>query len=258
MGRKTYRILIDGGSSSKSSVGTYQILPYLKHEGIGRLDAVFLSHEDLDHCSGVPELMEDMEKGGIGIGALFLPDIGQAGEAAYGAIVPRAKSLNIPVTFLHGGQSLMFGEMSLACLGPEAEGRAVASERINAHSMVLRLSYGDFSALFTGDVEGEGLEALKEVLRRETERGDAAGPLSDIDLLKVSHHGSRLATDEEFLALTRPEVALISCGRNNRYGHPHEETMELLTAAGAQIFVTANTGAITVDVLEDGRQYRIQ
>jgi len=94
--------------------------------------------------------------------------------------------------------------------------------------------------LFTGDVEGTGEMMLSETIR---EYG-----ISDVTVLKVSHHGSRYATGEAFLEQVRPQAAVISCGENNWYGHPHQETLQRLESAGCKIFTTPQYGAITVEV----------
>ena len=322
---RDFNILIDGGSTSKQSVGEYQILPYLKHEGIGTLDAVFISHEDKDHISGVLELLDDMERGGVQVRALFLPEVGRKlSDDNYKMVVERAASCGVPVMTLSAGERFSMGELQFTCLGPHASGSAVQGTNANARSMILHMSYGSFSALFTGDVEEEGLEELKAVLRGdgvtggtlsltacdgatdgtgEQAAGDmtsvsgmqaagdmtsvsgmqaaggvtsvsemqaaggvtsvsgmqaAGGVMGDIDLLKVPHHGSRYTTDEEFLALTRPEIALISCGRNNSYGHPHAETLRRLSDAGSTTLITARDGAITVRVSFGGRRAAVE
>lgn len=251
-GVRTYRFLIDGGSTTKSAVGSYQILPYLKHEGIGALDAVLISHEDADHISGVLELLTEAAAGGIRVEHLFLPEAGGEIQEGYVQLLQAAEKADVSVHVLHAGQRMAFGEVALDCLAPVADGAAVRSGEPNARSMVLRLRYGAFSALFTGDVEGEGLAELTQTLRGMEEKG------ADVDLLKVAHHGSRGATDEDFLALTRPEVALISCGRDNRYGHPHAEVLQLLEDAYAQTFITATSGAVTVRVTRDGARMEVE
>ena len=286
---KDFNILIDGGSTSKQGVGEYQILPYLKHEGIGTLDAIFISHEDKDHISGVLELLDDMERGGVQVRALFLPEAGrELFDDNYKMVVERAASCGVPVMTLSAGERFSLGELQFTCLGPLASGSAVQGTNANARSMILHMSYESFSALFTGDVEEEGLEELKAVLRGDGVTGGtlsltacdgatdgtgeqveggvtsvsgmqaAGGVTGDIDLLKVPHHGSRYTTDEEFLTLTRPEIALISCGRNNSYGHPHTETLRRLSDAGSTTLITARDGAITVRVSRGGRRVAVE
>ena len=94
----------------------------------------------------------------------------------------------------------------------------------------------EFSLLFTGDVEGRGEEELL-ALCRETN--------IQCDILKVAHHGSKNSTSEEFLDIVSPQAAVISCGRNNLYGHPHQELMERLKKKGIFVFETKNRGAIS-------------
>ncbi|MBR5970499.1 MAG: DNA internalization-related competence protein ComEC/Rec2 [Lachnospiraceae bacterium] len=235
-------LLIDGGSSTVSGVGTYRLLPYLQHEGIRRLDAVFVSHDDQDHISGILELLEDTAAGGVEIGHVYLPDIGRdtPDDDGYDTLCALAQQRGIPVSCLHAGQQLHAGELTLRCLGPSAGGRAVASGDANAHSMILHLEYGAFSALFTGDVEGEGLTELNDLL------ATLPAELRTVDVLKVAHHGSRFTTDERFLSLIDARLALISCGKNNRYDHPHGEVLTRLAADGARILTTSAGGAITV------------
>ncbi len=100
-------------------------------------------------------------------------------------------------------------------------------------SVVVEMCQGDTKALFTGDLEKEGEEELIK-----------SGLLEDIDILKVAHHGSKYSTSEEFLRLTKPEIAVISCGRKNSYGHPHKETIRRLTYAGCRILTTPECGAV--------------
>ncbi|MBR0091619.1 MAG: ComEC/Rec2 family competence protein [Lachnospiraceae bacterium] len=317
-------LLIDGGSTSVSGVGTYRLLPFLQHEGVRHLDAVFISHEDEDHISGVIELLEDTAAGGVSVGHLYLPDIGRgevagirrtqagkdtdaaaadgtagatgsasasgnggtpvadtggttggvasvagnsgkadggmggqhdadyAGIDAYEELVHCAMRRGIPVSFLHTGQTLQAGDLVLRCLGPSAEGAAARAESANEHSMILHLQYGAFSALFTGDVEGAGLTELNAVL------ASLPAELRRVDVLKVAHHGSRFTTDETFLSLLDARVALISCGRANRYGHPHAELLERLAADGARIYTTPESGAITVRTATDGASFTVE
>ena len=112
----------------------------------------------------------------------------------------------------------------------------------NAGSMVLEVKYGDFSMLCTGDVEGKGEELLLQKV---------AG--KEYDVLKVAHHGSKYSTSEEFLKICTPDIALISAGEDNRYGHPHEELLERLGNVGCKIYNTQENGAIMLET--DGNLY---
>lgn len=230
--------LIDGGSSSKSDVGTYQILPFLKEEGADSLDAVFVTHMDSDHYNGIHMLIEDMGTNGIPIKNLFLPDIGDNSKSEeYIELAALAEKQGISVQYIHKGDILRHGKLKLTCLYPEKG----AEQETNASSIVLYLEYEAFTALFTGDLEGSGEEEVRQELEGYTEL-----QREGVTVLKAAHHGSRNSTGEAFLDTVSPDIALISAGKDNSYGHPHEELLQRLTAAESHIYVTAEGGAITV------------
>ncbi|MBQ7614003.1 MAG: ComEC/Rec2 family competence protein [Butyrivibrio sp.] len=244
-------MLIDGGSTSKNNVGKYQIIPFLKYKGIGTLDAVVMTHEDKDHISGILEIMDDMEKGGISIAQLILPEVSEVSRGdSYRGIEERARRLGIPISYINTGESFNLGKAQFTCLNPQLN---MVTEGANAYSTVLFMEYkgagkaggnsgGRFTALFTGDMEEEGLENVNRVLR---ENNVLSGRLT---LLKVAHHGSKYTTDEEFLSLTNPSIAVISCGRDNSYGHPHTELLERLEKFKTSVYRTDQGGEISVIV----------
>ncbi len=243
---RTEALLIDGGSTDKNQVGKYTIIPYLKHEGVGQLDMAIVTHEDEDHISGIFEIMDDMEKGGITIKNLILPDVGSSSRGSnYRMLEERARELHIPVSYISCGQGLAFNDMKLTCLNPVKD---MTTDGANAYSTVLFMEYENFTALFTGDVEEEGQAHIMKDVRANSDK------LSHINLLKVAHHGSRYTSDEEFLKALRPGIALISCGEGNSYGHPHRELIERLDAVGTRIYRTDKSGAITV-IVNNNRVY---
>lgn len=246
-------ILIDGGSSDKSDVEKYQILPFLKYKGTSSLDAVFVTHPDSDHENGIRGMLNTYEENGIRIGMLVLPDVAaHSKNENYLSLAALAKTKGVPVRVISLGERLSLGEVMLTCLHPQS---GYENQDTNAYSTVLYLTYGDFSALFTGDLEGEGEELVTGRLRRAVEQGTAypdSGalpeeclPTGNLTLLKVAHHGSKNSTSNEFLAITRPRIALISAGRDNSYGHPHKETLERLERQGCRIYRTPESGAVT-------------
>ena len=139
------------------------------------------------------------------------------------------------------GQQITDEEMAINCLAPSADYKG---ETGNASSMVLELEYGEFQMLFTGDLEGEGEQQLIE-----------SGLLKDYDVLKAGHHGSKNSTSEKMLALVLPEFTMISAGKENRYGHPHQEVLNRLEKMGSRIYCTKDTGAITI--VTDGKQIKV-
>lgn len=233
------RMLIDGGSSDKSNVEKYQMIPYLKHEGVSYLDAVVVTHPDSDHISGIRAMLEG-DAGGITVGALYLPDVGvRSRSEAYHELEKLAGKADISVRYLGLGDRLHCGKIMLTCLNPL---KGWETEDDNAYSTVLHLRYGSFTALFTGDLEGQGEKMVLDVLSGQM---SAESPLT---LLKVAHHGSRNSTGEAFLQAVNPQIALISAGRDNRYGHPHEELLERLADYGCRIYRTHEQGAVTIRV----------
>ncbi len=237
-------VLIDGGSSSKKNVGRYQIVPFLKYKGIAALDAVVLTHEDEDHLSGIRDIFDEMEKGGITVEKLMLPQVDDSSRGEnYHELEARAKELKVPILYINTGESFKLGKAEFTCINPDLNMRV---EGANEYSTVLFMKYGKFTALFTGDVEGEGLEDITKVIAANSEL------FKNLTILKVAHHGSRYTTDEEFLKLLNPKVALVSCGRNNSYGHPHRELLQRLEDVGATVYRTDESGEITV-LVENGK-----
>ncbi|WP_296835251.1 DNA internalization-related competence protein ComEC/Rec2 [Marvinbryantia sp.] len=236
--------MIDGGSSSESKLAENCVEPFLKSSGIARVDYWLISHYDKDHVSALLEMLEGYERGldgrnaaGITVGTLLLPDAGEENEIAE-QLLSLAKKQEIPVRFVGKGDIINAGDMTVRILAPQ---RGSAYENGNASSVVAEVSVGSFKALFTGDVEGTGEKALLQ-----------EGSLGDVDVLKAAHHGSKNSTPELFLEMTKPEIAVISCGENNSYGHPHAQLLKRLDESGSLAARTDLLGAITVKVTDDG------
>ena len=232
--------LIDGGSSDIKKVGQYRIEPFLKSRGVGRLDYVLISHGDSDHMNGVADLIE-RRKIGIEIGTLVLP-MQEAWDEALCSLADMARQAGIQVAEIGPGQGIQEKEAALSCIQP-AKGDEIQPG--NEASMVLALSSGEFDMLLSGDVEGKGEELLTERLTK-TEQGRTW------EVLKVAHHGSRNSTSERFLQSVQPAFAIISAGEQNRYGHPHQETLVRLKERGIKIYSTQDKGAVMIEV-KDGK-----
>lgn len=242
--------LIDGGSSSKSDVGTYQIIPFLKSQGVGSLSAIFVTHGDSDHCNGTITLLKEAGHGGIKVENLILPDIADVSrDENYMTLVNIAEESGIPVAYMSRGQRIMDGEMMLTCLHPLEE---YQTEKANEYSLILELEYGNFSALFTGDIEGSGEAIMQEYI---ADYRTHYRKKKELILLKVAHHGSANSTGEEFLNQVSPKLALISCGAKNSYGHPHKELLKRLKYAGCEVYITRDAGAVTF--WTDGKKIKI-
>lgn len=234
--------LIDGGSSDIKQVGRYRILPFLKEQGVGDLDYVMVTHMDGDHYSGIEELLEQAgESGGVRVGALLLSEQSLEDEPGL-RLKSLAKEAGTQVRVIKSGTILEDESTRLVCVHP-GKGKHYADK--NAGSLVFRLSYDDFSMLLTGDLEETG---EREILQQWEELS--------CDVLKAGHHGSRFSTTEEWLGRVCPKITLISCGEDNSYGHPHEETLRRLWSAGSQVLVTWEQGAITIH--SDGKGFQVK
>jgi len=239
-------VLMDCGSSDESGVGEYRLIPMLKSLGISRVDAVLVSHTDEDHVSGIRELLEEGALEGIEVRQLFLGWNAAEDEAGQ-KILDLAKESGTTVSYVSRGDCLKAGGMSLRCLSPEM---GQAGDK-NELSLVMRLEYGNFSALLCGDVEGSGEEALIQELVREKNMG----MITKVNIYKSAHHGSRGTNSAELLGLLKPEATLISCGVDNSYGHPHAEAISRIEEVGSNIFITKDIGAI--GVWTDGNRIKV-
>lgn len=232
--------LIDGGSSDVKQVGKYRLLPFVKARGHSRIDYILVSHGDIDHISGVIELLEATKERAITIGCLVMPYT-ELVEGAYTELVSLAREYGIPVAYLERGDRIQEGDLQIQCLHPYYEYDAKSE---NDASMVIGITYGQFSMLFTGDMEGE---AENNLLQTDL--------LASYDVLKVAHHGSKYSSSSEWLATIQPKLAIISAGKKNRYGHPHEETLDRLTVAGCEMIQTNEMGAI--EIVTDGKEIKV-
>ena len=238
---KQQNILIDGGSTSEKQVGKYRILPFLKSRGIRQIDYMIATHADEDHINGLEELI-NMSGDGYHIRQLLLPDVADKDQSGYVLLLKAAEQKHIPVRYLSTGSYFQSGGVSFVCLNPAAGN---AFDSANAESITLSMQYQNFSCLFTGDLEGAGEEALQNIISSASTRQSYHIP-EHYTVLKVAHHGSKNSTSEQLLDRLKPECALISCGRKNRYGHPHKELLERLTSSGADIRRTDESGALSV------------
>lgn len=216
-------VLIDAGTA-KSGVAQQ-----LERLGVDRLDLVVATHPHADHIGGMAEVMREVRV------ALFV-DSGQAHTTeTYAAMMEEVDSQGIKHLRARPGMTLNLGEEAvLHVLWPGDRLLKDTRSDLNSNSVVLWLEHGEMDALFTGDAE-EPTEAA--LLRTGVER---------VELLKVAHHGSAHSSSQAFLSRTSPEIAVISCGEGNRYGHPDPGTVSRLESAGATVYRTDLLGPIRV------------
>ncbi|MDE6635135.1 MAG: MBL fold metallo-hydrolase [Lachnospiraceae bacterium] len=249
-------VCIDGGSSYISGLAKYRIEPYLNYEGIKHIDYWIITHMDNDHYSGLKEVLERHRYNGITVDNIVIADTQICRDEFFAKFLGSANGITGEITgeitdkmtdeiineatnilYMNNNHSLVSGDVIMRCLNPDT---SYEYGNQNESSIVLELSYGDFDALFTGDVEGEP-ERMLHIDRDK-----------QYEVLKVAHHGSKNSTCEEFLNKFNCRNAVISYGRDNRYGHPHAETTDALGKYGYNIYKTAEGGAVTVSVDESG------
>lgn len=225
--------LIDGGSSSVKDVGKYRILPFIKAFGIQEIKGIFISHTDLDHISGIQEILESVEKKEIQmqIGTLFLSECEDAKEKLE-ELEKIGKRAGCRVVYIKKGTKIREKNVQLECLAPNRK-----DLECNESSQVFRMTKENLKVLFTGDIEGEGEKELFQELKVRGEK---------YNVLKVAHHGSRNSTKEELLEIINPQASVISCGKGNSYGHPHRELMERLKIYTGKMFLTMEEGEIAL------------
>ena len=234
-------MLVDCGSSQERKVGEDCLIPYLKYNGIRRVDTLVISHADEDHVNGIRYLLETPSCG-IEVGRMVLPDDG-AVDKEEEALIRLAQIREIPVVFYGAGDRLkdvLGSKILVECLHPE---NTVDTDR-NENSLVLRIRYDDFQLLLTGDAGGEAEQLM---LHRQS-----LGPVS---VLKAGHHGSASSSGIEFLNLIQPDVVILSYGKGNSYGHPDADVLKRCESVGAEIFETAELGAIRL--WTDGKSMQI-
>ena len=195
--------LVDGGPF------TFDLVPYLKRQGIWRLDRVWLSHPHADHMDGLFPVLNDMDVASIVVGRVLEQDE-EGGR--YSALWDLARSKNIPIQIAHTiQQELNREKRGVRVLHPH-DWTVDTSDRCNEESVVLELQVDQYKILLTGDIEEDAEQELLD-------------DLVDIDVLKVAHHGSRSSSSTAAIALLKPEWSVISAGQHNRFGHPHAETL---------------------------------
>jgi len=224
-------ILIDGGPDGSVVSQLDSILPVWDRQ----LDMIILTHPHADHSAGLLAVLKrySVERF-IYSGAPYSTD-------TYESLLTVLQEQNIPVQIASAGQQYTFGDVSLDLLWPMA-GQPFSQDP-NETSLVTWLRYGNFSTLLMGDASANNEQTLL-----------SSGTISDIDVLKVGHHGSQYSTSPAFLSVAKPEVAVIEVGANNNFGHPTQTTLNHLGDARVTIYRTDQNG--TVEVTTDGTKYR--
>ena len=221
--------LVDCGSSNSYVDAGSVAADALQSAGIRRLSAVIVTHYHADHTNGLTEVLTRLP-----VDTLYLPDI----EDEYGVrdrLVSLAAHQGADVVFVTEPTRIALGEAVLTVYPP-----LLTTGDLNEQGLTALATAGDFDLLITGDMAGQTEQLLAQMY-----------PLPDVEVLVVSHHGSRYSSDESFLRAITPDNAVISVG-DNRYGHPAEETLRRLQAVGATVWRTDQQGSIRIIIDQQG------
>lgn len=201
---KNKKILIDGGEG-KNNI----LLPYLLDRRINKIDYVMISHFDSDHCNGLIEVIEK-----INVKNIIISRQSEESEE-YKNILNIIKQKNIKVRIVKEKDKIFIEkDLYMEILNPAEK---LEFQDLNNNSIVAKLIYINFSMLFTGDIE-----------KVEENLADKYKNNLKSTVLKVSHHGSKTSSSEEFLKYVKPRIALIGVGKDNKFGHPNQTTIEKL------------------------------
>ena len=233
-------VLVDTGDLDERD----KLRAELRKAEVKKIDAVILTHPHADHIGGMGMLLDEYT-----VGKVY--DNGMPSTSKiYLGYMKQLKEKHIERKGLATGDRVDLGGGAVfEVLGPAAELVKEGSVKGYKHdpnneSVVGRLVFGSFTMMLTGDAEKKEEQAIL-----------AGGGNVQSKILKAGHHGSKTSSSADFLRAVRPEAALISCGVNNDYGHPHKETMKKYHALNLPVYVTAENGTITVT--SDGKTYSI-
>jgi beta-lactamase superfamily II metal-dependent hydrolase len=233
--------LIDGGERESSG----KVLATLREHGLSRIDVVVATHPHADHIGGLIDVIKNVDVGQV-------LDSGQVHTTqTFEDFLDAIEMKQIPLKSVREGYSINLDPtVKIDVLNPPVSlpDGADNEAELNDNSVVLNLTYGEFSALLTGDMQE--INEARLVFENVT--------TLDADVLKAGHHGSRTSSSSPFLNAVTPEVVIISLGAGNTYGHPHQEALDRISAAGTEhLFRTDVDGTITLTANSSTSEYSI-
>lgn len=220
-------ILIDGGNRSLGVVN------YISAYVDGALEVMIATHPHADHIGGLIAVLDRFEVKEIWLNG------DTSTSKTFSDFMNLVNAENAIVHEAERGKSIQVGVLTFVILHPTKP----LNMDTNNSSIVLSLSYGEIDFLFMGDAERQAESSVLNLV-------------TDIEILKVGHHGSRSSSSFEFLNIIKPDIAIYMAGVGNRYGHPHQETIDTLNKVGAKIYGTDSSG--TIRITTEGKTYSVQ
>lgn len=213
-------MLIDAGNNDDGEM----LVQNLKTLGITKVDYLIGTHPHEDHIGGLDDIIKNFE-----IGTIYMPKI-QTNTKTFEDVLDAVSEEDLKITTPKVGDTFSVGQ---------AEGRVLAvdnkAKNLNLSSIVIQMKFDDMTYLFTGDTE-------KEVEEKIAKAEDIKA-----NILKVGHHGSETSSSEKFIQAVAPEISIISVGKDNSYGHPHQDILDRLEEVGSKIYRTDEVGNIFIE-----------
>lgn len=225
-------MLIDAGEAESADT----VISLLDSLNIEKLDRVVCTHPHSDHIGGMAEVIDKYD-----VGQLYMSDAVNSTKSFYD-MLDKIVGKSIDVNFVYAGDVIADDIYRITVLSPEAKDYS----EINLFSVVIKVTYMDTSFIVTGDTENEN----------EADMAEHFGTALECNVLRVGHHGSDTSTSDRFLSFANPEIAVISVGENNSYGHPSEKVINKLERREIKILRTDIDG--TISLFSDGRSIKVK
>ncbi|GAB6158249.1 hypothetical protein JCM39194_14490 [Desulfotomaculum varum] len=223
-------MLIDAGNNDDGET----VVNYLKQLGIKDLAIVMGTHPHEDHIGGLDDVIRAFE-----VERIYLPKVNH-NTKTYRDVLLAIKEKKLKAISARGGQSFSLGEARVEIMAPNSD----SYQELNEYSIVCKVTFGASRFLFAGDAERV---SENEMLQNKYDLR--------ADVIKIAHHGSNSSTGKRFLKAVTPQMAVISVGSGNDYGHPHKETLQKLAAAGIKVYRTDLMGTIVMTT--DGQKIEV-
>lgn len=234
------QMLIDGGPGRQVLGALSKVMPFYDRS----IDVVLATHSDQDHIGGLPDVIDKYEAG------LFLESGLAASSSTYLSLEGKIERLKIKRLEIRRGMEVNLGNGAiLQILFPDRDPTGMET---NTASVVARLVYGENEFMLTGDSP----QSIENYLTFQEDLKSSVGNSLQSDVLKAGHHGSKTSSSQNFVAKVAPQYAVVSVGKDNKYGHPNQETIDIFNNFDAKILRTDELG--TIIFKSDGQNLKIE